>query len=122
MAAAASVTFVVTATVGAENWPQWRGPTLNGISAETNLPVKWTKTENIAWKLAMPARSGSTPIVWGDRIFLNVADGNAMFLWAVDRTKGEVAVEAAAQRRQPDGSASRTCRRRRRSPTGPTSG
>ena len=73
----------------AENWPQWRGPSLNGISAESNLPVKWTTTENIAWKLPLPAWSGSTPIVWGDRIFLNVAENGSLFLWAVDRTKGE---------------------------------
>ena len=59
----------------AENWPQWRGPALNGISGEKNLPVRWSKTENIAWKLPLPAWSGSTPIIWGDRIFLNVADG-----------------------------------------------
>jgi outer membrane protein assembly factor BamB len=78
------------APLAAENWPQWRGPQLNGISGETNLPLKWSKTENIAWRLAMPARSGSTPIIWGDRVFLNVADGNAMFLWAIDREKGEV--------------------------------
>ena len=71
----------------AENWPQWRGPSANGISAETNLPVKWTTTENIAWKLPMPAWSGSTPIVWGDRIFLNVAENGSLFLWAVDRTR-----------------------------------
>ena len=75
--------------VSAENWPQWRGPSPNGISAETNLPVKWTTTENIAWKLPLPAWSGSTPIVWGDRIFLNVAENGSLFLWAVDRTKGE---------------------------------
>ena len=85
------VSFVVQPSVViGENWPQWRGPQLNGISGETNLPVKWSKTENIAWKLAMPARSGSTPIVWGERIFLNVADGDSMFLWALDRSKGAV--------------------------------
>ena len=39
----------------AENWPQWRGPSLNGLSGEKNLPVRWSKTENIAWKLALPA-------------------------------------------------------------------
>ncbi len=49
----------------------------------------WTTTENIAWKLPMPAWSGSTPIVWGDRIFLNVAENGSLFLWAVDRAKGE---------------------------------
>ena len=69
----------------AENWPQWRGPQLNGISGEKNLPVKWSTTENIAWKLPMPAWSGSTPIIWGDLIFLNVADGDNLSLWCVDR-------------------------------------
>jgi outer membrane protein assembly factor BamB len=72
----------------AENWPQWRGPQLNGISGEKNLPVRWSKAANVTWKLALPAWSGSTPIIWGDRIFLNVADGNDLFLWAVDRTRG----------------------------------
>jgi outer membrane protein assembly factor BamB len=82
---------VVSATFGvvrAENWPQWRGPTLNGVSAETNLPIRWSVTENIAWKLALPAWSGSTPIVWGDRIFLNVAEKGSLYLWCVDRVKG----------------------------------
>src|SRR5687767_12658256 len=72
----------------AENWPQWRGPSLNGVSTEKNLPVKWTTEENVAWKLAMPEWSGSTPIIWRDRIFLNVAEGNDLYLWCVDRTKG----------------------------------
>jgi outer membrane protein assembly factor BamB len=72
----------------AENWPQWRGPSLNGVSTEKNLPVKWTTEENVAWKLAMPEWSGSTPIIWRDRIFLNVAEKDELFLWCVDRTKG----------------------------------
>jgi outer membrane protein assembly factor BamB len=80
----------------AENWPQWRGPSLDGVSSEKNLPVHWSKTESITWKLAMPAWSGSTPIVWGERIFLNVAEdlkvrqGDNLFLWCVDRNKGDV--------------------------------
>jgi outer membrane protein assembly factor BamB len=76
--------------VAAENWPQWRGPLLNGLSAETNLPVRWSKTENIAWKLPLPEWSGSTPIVWGDRIFLNVAEGRNLSLWSIDRARGAV--------------------------------
>ena len=72
----------------AENWPQWRGPNLNGVSGETNLPSHWTPEENIAWKLAMPGWSGSTPIIWRDRIFLNVAEGDDLYLWAVDRISG----------------------------------
>jgi outer membrane protein assembly factor BamB len=83
------ITLSITGAARAENWPQWRGPTLNGISTETNLPVRWSTTENIAWKLPLPAWSGSSPIVWGDHIFLNVAENGSLFLWAVDRTKGE---------------------------------
>src|ERR1700730_11046766 len=71
-----------------ENWPQWRGPTGNGVSSEKNLPVRWTSEENVTWKLAMPSWSGSTPIVWRDRIFLNVTDGDDLYLWCIDRTKG----------------------------------
>jgi outer membrane protein assembly factor BamB len=93
-------TALVVANLGAvpraENWPQWRGPSLNGTSTEKSLPVKWSPAQNVAWKLPMPAWSGSTPIVWGDRIFLNVADdlkvreGDNLHLWCVDRTKGTV--------------------------------
>ncbi len=86
---AAACILVGSVTVGrAENWPQWRGPSANGVSAEKNLPVQWSPTENVAWKLALPSWSGSTPIVWGNRIFLNVAENGSLFLWAVDRTKG----------------------------------
>ncbi len=71
--------------VKADNWPQWRGPQLNGVSSETNLPVKWTADVNVAWKLPLPEWSGATPIVWGDYIFLNVAQGGSLSLWCVDR-------------------------------------
>jgi outer membrane protein assembly factor BamB len=78
------------AAPSAENWPQWRGPLLNGLSNEKNLPIKWSAAENVTWKLSLPAWSGSTPIVWGDRIFLNVAEGGDLFLWCVDRVRGVV--------------------------------
>jgi len=74
----------------AENWPQWRGPNLNGLSNEKNLPMRWNTEENVTWKLAMPGWSGSTPVIWRDLVFMNVADGNDLYLWGVDRTKGTV--------------------------------
>jgi len=85
------VAVAAAATLSAENWPQWRGPALNGVSAEKGLPLKWNEHENIAWKLQMPGRSGSTPIIWGENIFLNVgtADGSGdLELWALDRNSG----------------------------------
>jgi outer membrane protein assembly factor BamB len=54
----------------AENWPNWRGPQNLGISAESSLPLGWSATENIGWKVKLPERGNSTPIVWGDRIFV----------------------------------------------------
>lgn len=75
----------------ADNWPQWRGPAMNGLSNEKNLPLRWTPEENIAWKLALPGVSGSTPIVWRERVFLNVAEGDDLYLWCIDRTKGVLA-------------------------------
>jgi outer membrane protein assembly factor BamB len=83
------VSLVALTSAFADNWPQWRGPFLNGTSAEKNLPLKWGPEENVTWKLAMPSWTGATPIIFGDRIFLNVADGDNLFLWCVDRTKGE---------------------------------
>ena len=79
---------IASTTLGAEQWPQWRGPSQNGVSGETNLPLHWSKKEHITWRLALPAWSGSTPIVWNDHIFLNVAEGTELSLWAVNRTNG----------------------------------
>ncbi len=80
-----SFAALVVATLSADNWPQWRGPQLNGVSTETGLPLKWTEDSNVAWKLPLPEWSGATPIVWGNSIFLSVAEGNALSLWCVDR-------------------------------------
>ena len=80
-------------TLTANDWPNWRGPTLNGVSKETNLPTKWSDTENVAWKIPLPAYSGSTPIILGERIFLSVATASNtgdLELWAIDRTKPTV--------------------------------
>jgi len=78
-------------TLSENNWPHWRGPNRNGVAtAETNLPLHWSTKENIQWKVALPGRSGSTPIVWGDHIFLNVTQGDRIDFWAVDRKTGAV--------------------------------
>ena len=83
------LTLLTTVAYG-DNWPQWRGPNLNGFSNEKNLPARWSTDDNVAWKLALPGWSGSTPIVWRDLVFLNVADGENLELWCVDRNKGSV--------------------------------
>jgi len=54
-------------------WPQWRGPSGQGTSDETNLPAQWSPETNIKWKATIPGRGHSSPIVWGNRIFLTTA-------------------------------------------------
>ena len=85
-----AVSVLSLSVVRAENWPQWRGPNLNGVSNEKNLPVKWSAEENVAWKVAMPGLSGSTPIIWRDRIFVSVAEADNLALWCIARNNGEV--------------------------------
>jgi outer membrane protein assembly factor BamB len=81
---------VAVSLARAGNWPTWRGPGYNGVSDEKDLPVKWSPEENVQWKLTMPGRSGSTPIIWGDRIFVNTTDGDNIETWCVNRKTGEV--------------------------------
>ncbi len=66
---------VLSTPARADNWPAWRGPTGQGHSAETDLPVKWSATENVKWKVPLPDEGNSTPVVWGDRVFVTQATG-----------------------------------------------
>ena len=55
------------------SWPQWRGPLATGFSPTADPPVEWSESRNIRWKVALPGRGHSTPIVWGDRVFVTTA-------------------------------------------------
>lgn len=57
-------------TVRAENWPAWRGPRGDGSSTETGLPLRWSNTDNVVWKTPLPGSGYSSPIIWGDRVYL----------------------------------------------------
>jgi outer membrane protein assembly factor BamB len=57
-----------------DNWPQFRGPGARGLSGETDLPESWSKTENVVWTVKIPGRGWSSPVIWGDRIFLTSAE------------------------------------------------
>ena len=83
--------FVVTRTLVGENWPGWRGPTGDGISSEQGIPTQWSSTENIAWKVTIPGNGHSSPIVWGDKIFLTTCLPNReeRLLLCLDRLTGK---------------------------------
>jgi outer membrane protein assembly factor BamB len=85
----------------AENWPEWRGPRGNGVSAES-APLKWSEKENVLWRLPLPGPAGATPIIWGDRIFLtSVGDGGRLLLLAVS-TAGKLLWEREVARGNED--------------------
>jgi outer membrane protein assembly factor BamB len=76
VAAAISLFLAVTlfnASVDAGNWPQWRGPDGQGVSSEKNLPTEWSSSKNIKWKTPIAGRSHSSPIVWGNKVFVTTA-------------------------------------------------
>lgn len=56
-----------------KNWPHWRGPYANGISLNGNPPLEWSEEKNIKWKVAIPGLGHSTPIIWGDQLFVSTA-------------------------------------------------
>ena len=60
--------------VTATEWPQWRGPFLNGSTDETDLPERWSMTENVAWSVDLPGAGAATPIVWQDHVFISSSD------------------------------------------------
>lgn len=73
-------------------WPDWRGPTTDGHSDATGLPLTWSETENIVWKTAIHDDGYSTPVVWGDRIWLTTAteDGRTLYAVCVDLNTGSI--------------------------------
>ncbi|HIA47357.1 MAG TPA: hypothetical protein EYN96_05155, partial [Candidatus Hydrogenedentes bacterium] len=66
------VGLLISGFASAENWPEWRGPTSNGL-ANGNPPLTWSETKNIKWKVPVPGSASSTPVIWGDKIFVTTS-------------------------------------------------
>src|SRR5262245_20601864 len=81
-----------TTAVHAEDWPAWRGPRLDGSSLEKNLPTKWSDTENVAWKAAIPGVGHSSPIVCGNSVFVTTCllKDQKRMLMCLDRKDGKL--------------------------------
>ena len=102
-------------------WPQWRGPLANGVATAANPPIAWSETRNVRWKVEIPGRGSSSPIVWGERLFLTTAvpvgvAGNAQHaprggleprgvhrfvVLAIDRRTGRTIWERVAREQEP---------------------
>jgi outer membrane protein assembly factor BamB len=85
----ASATSLVFA---GDNWPEFRGPTGDGHSDATGLPLHWSETENIRWKTAIHDKGWSSPVIWGKKVWMTTAtaDGKKLFVICVDRDTGKI--------------------------------
>src|SRR2546421_1944275 len=75
-----------------QNWPQFRGPTGQGISDAKGLPVTWSQAENVKWHVATHGKAWSSPVIWGNKIWLTSAteDGHELYVLCVDKTDGKI--------------------------------
>jgi outer membrane protein assembly factor BamB len=82
---------------GTKYWPRWRGPSGQGLVPAGKYADRWSPTDRVAWKVPVPGRGNSSPIVWGDRLFLTTAreDGRRLSLLAFNRADGRVLWETA---------------------------
>ena len=123
LAAAAYLAPGLTAQDAAASryWAQWRGPLATGVSPTANPPVEWSETRNVRWKVEIPGRGSSSPVVWGDRVFVMTAvpvevEGDAQHaprgaatprgvhrfvVMALDRATGRVVWERVAREQEP---------------------
>lgn len=76
----------------AENWPGWRGPRGDGTSIEKNVPVRWSGTQNVVWKVPIPGKGHASPIVWGRHIFVvtSLKEQQQRILLCLDRKDGQI--------------------------------
>jgi len=86
------VSFFLSIQAFAEDWPEFRGPTGQGISDERGLPLTWSESKNVKWKTAIPGKGWSSPAILGDRIWLTTAtdDGKSLRAICVDRNSGAI--------------------------------
>ena len=97
-------------------WPGWRGPQYNGHTDDARLPVKWSD-DNVVWKTSLPGTGQSSPVIWGDRIFLtsSLREGRERLVFCVDRKSGKILWQQSAWKGEPEpshdmnGWASATC-------------
>ena len=80
------------AATAAENWPDFRGPGMDGQSDAKELPLEWSEKQNVRWKTAIAGRGWSTPVIWGEQVWLTTAtsDGKELYALCVNKASGEV--------------------------------
>lgn len=107
---------LVASLLAETNWSRWRGPNENGHSLDTKLPVKWSD-KDVVWKVDLPGSGQSSPVIWGDQIFLTAAleGGKERVVFCLSRKSGKLIWQHSAWKGEPEpvhkmnGWASATC-------------
>ncbi|MCA9028288.1 MAG: PQQ-binding-like beta-propeller repeat protein [Planctomycetaceae bacterium] len=88
------ISCLAASNASADNWPGFKGASGRGVSNETNLPTKWSETENLAWKLDLPGRGASSPVVTSDRVYVTTqTEDDGLWVISVDRKNGQIVWE-----------------------------
>ena len=98
----AGLAWALASTVTAENWPAWRGPTANGVAPGGNPPKEFSEGKNVLWKIKVPGSGNSTPVIWGDQLFVLTAEKTGKKVAAAggeSRERGQ----GAERRQRPEG-------------------
>ena len=97
--------LLLTVSVSAQDWPEFRGPTGQGYSDERGVPLNWSETRNVQWKVAIPGKGWSSPAIQGDRIWLTTAteEGKSLRAICLDRNTGAILQNVEIVRRKDPG-------------------
>jgi outer membrane protein assembly factor BamB len=87
---AALCLFLIAAASHSANWPRFRGPNGTGIASDKNIPIKWSEKDGILWKKALPGTGNSSPVIWGDRLFIQTATSQERLLLCLNVKDGEI--------------------------------
>ena len=79
----AALILLLSFPVSAANWPEFRGPSGNGNAATARLPVTWSETKHVRWKVALPGQGWSTPVAWDGQLWMTAAEDQGRVLFAL---------------------------------------
>ena len=99
----AGLAWSMAGTVTAENWPTWRGPAANGLAPGANPPTEFSESKNVQWKTKVPGSGSSTPVIWGDQVFVITAEKTGKKVTAAAGGESRERGQGAERRQRPDG-------------------
>ncbi|RTZ69857.1 MAG: hypothetical protein DSZ35_01790, partial [Verrucomicrobia bacterium] len=99
----AGLAWSLAGTGTAENWPTWRGPAANGVAPGGNPPTEFSESKNVQWKIKVPGSGTSTPVIWGDQVFVLTAEKTGKKVAAAAGGESRERGQGTERRQRPDG-------------------